>query len=130
MSSKALLKKVMMLERVLSANEELEQKVPEWKERAWESLTEDQMKLFQDAYSIYEEATQKAEAWINQPEEVKRKSPFYEEYLILSPICKKGHVAWEFMNEEEKQVLTDASNLEIALRRKFDPTFGIRGKMH
>jgi len=128
LSSRALLKKVWMLERVLFANEELEQKVPEWKERAWESLTEDQMKLFQDAHSIYEEATQKAEEWVNQPDAIKSKSPFYEEYLIIS--FKKDFVAWEFMNEEEREVLRKASSLEIELRRKFDPTFVVRGKMH
>jgi len=130
LNSKALLKKVRMLERVLSANEEPEQKVPEWKERAWESLTEDQIKLFQDAYSIYEEATQKAEEWINQPDEIKRNSVFYQEYLILSPFVRKSHVAWEFMKEEEREVLTKATRLEIELRRKFDPTFAVRGKMH
>lgn len=127
MSTKALLKKVEMLERVLSEEQPKEQRIPEWKEKAWQSLTEAQINLFQKAHSIYEVAMRKAEEWINQPDAIKRKSPFYDEYSILSPICKKDHVAWEFMTEKEQEVLKDASSLEIELERKFNPNFPRRG---
>jgi hypothetical protein len=88
---------------------------PEREER--ERRSQEIMELLKDyeitqkAYRIFARAEQEAEQWVNQPEEVKRKSPFYEEYMSHSDITKKAFVIGQFMTEEETRITNEWCSL-------------------
>lgn len=88
---------------------------PEREER--ERRAQEIMELLKDyeitlkAHGIFARVDKEAEQWINQPEEIKRKSPFYEEYMSHSDITKKAFVIGQFMTEEETRITNEWHSL-------------------
>lgn len=73
------------------------------------------------AVEIYQRIAGEIEAWKSQPEELKRKSPLYEEWCCRSPITKDSYLIHEFATPEERDVLTESARLYIKTRNKLCP---------
>lgn len=90
---------------------------------AFDSLTPKQQELVWKAHAIHEKYEAKAVEWESLPIKIKRKSSFYEEYVMHSAITKHAFLESVWITEEEDEITTASFDVMLKARKKFDPYY-------
>lgn len=96
-------------------------------QKAFVSLTPEQQHKVRRACAISQKYEEKAIAWENQPEVIKRASPLYDLYMAHSKICRHAFLQGQWETPEEKKIGLEAAHIMILAERPFDPDYKPRG---
>jgi hypothetical protein len=107
---------------------EIMQHAAELDQKAFDSLTPEQQALCQKAEAICQKYEKKANEWESQPLKVRKKDPFYEEYMMHSDITKHSFLMGVWMTKEEGALTDQACHIMIEARNKIEPSN--RGMTH
>ena len=92
-------------------------------QKAFDSLTPEQQHKVRRALAIYQKYEEKAVAWENQPEMIKRQSPLYDLYIAHRKICRHAYLAGQWETPEEKKIGLEASHIMSEAEIPFDPDY-------
>lgn len=121
-------KRIRALEKRVLPVKEKEEEDEKYMRMAFESLTESQKAMVLRGQGIVDMYDRKATVWENQPEVIKAKTGFYEEYMAF-PKRFDRHIPLMrlMMTEDENKLVDEMVHLMSSTADKFNPRYKQRG---
>ena len=95
----------------------------EYHRQAYQNLTPEEQHIVDQALVNYAKYERKIQVWEQQPEDIKRTVPFYEEYMSHSKITRHAFLIGLWETPDEKARGLHAWELLFRERKKIDPYY-------
>lgn len=102
---------------------ELMEESAKYQQMAFDSLSPDKQALVIRANDIMRKLEEKAIEWESQTLQVKRKAPFYEEYMYHSEITRHAFLSGLWLTEDEKNFVDEAFHILLEAEKKINPYY-------